>query len=858
MKTYSTGLTNTFPILILTSNYQKDLIDKHYIEPYLFPDDVLIGVLPMEDKKAPKASIIKDWITEEALPLIKEKEVKYVIVNQGDYFKRLANVSKTDAYTGYVVENDGVNYIFAPHPSRVFYEPERISTMIKRSLEALVDHAQGNYSDPGSSIDLDNITLVTGLANIVIALGTLCEEPALAVDIEGFSLKPTKASIGTISFAKNTEKAIAFKVALDSLDPAIDSTMAALRGFFSGYEGELIFHHAGYDISAIIRALYMDDIADTEGLLNGLSHLTKNFHDTKIIAYLATNTCSGNNLGLKELAQEFAGNYAEDNIHDIKLIPEKDLLIYNGVDTLSTWYVFNKYYPKLEEEGQLELYKKYFLPFLVDIIQMQLTGLPLNMERVYEVKRILEGNLDTSLKTILNNPHTINCLEKMYFDWIQERNSKLKKKRVTYEEAKESVRFNPNSGQQLSLLLYDQIGLPILETTDKGFPSTSTGTIKNLRNHTNDPIILELLEALIEFAAVGKLLSAFIPAFLEAEYSEKLDWHYLCGSFNLGGTVSGRLSSSNPNLQQVPSKGDYGKLIKSCFQAPKGRLLVGLDFASLEDRISALTTKDHNKLKVYLDKYDGHSLRAYAYFSEEMPDIDPDSVDSINSIAKKYPKLRQDSKAPTFLLTYGGSYLGLMKNCGFSKEAALEIESRYHELYKESDSWVADKLKESSRSGYVVGAFGLKVRTPLLAQTIRGNKATPPEAEAEGRTAGNALGQSWCLLNNRAQNEFLTLVRTSEYANLIRPCAAIHDATYYEIPEDIEILEYVNKHLVKAVNWNDHPDIYHPDVGLGGELSVFFPGWHHEITIPNDASRSEILAIVDEAMEKYNEHNEQD
>jgi DNA polymerase I-like protein with 3'-5' exonuclease and polymerase domains len=89
----------------------------------------------------------------------------------------------------------------------------------------------------------------------------------------------------------------------------------------------------------------------------------------------------------------------------------------------------------------------------------------------------------------------------------------------------------------------------------------------------------------------------------------------------LGGTLSGRLSSSNPNLQNLPANSKWAKLIKSCFQAPPGWLFCGLDFASLEDKISGLTTKDPNKLKVYTDGYDGHSLRAFAYFNDQMPDI---------------------------------------------------------------------------------------------------------------------------------------------------------------------------------------------------------------------------------------------
>lgn len=83
-------------------------------------------------------------------------------------------------------------------------------------------------------------------------------------------------------------------------------------------------------------------------------------------------------------------------------------------------------------------------------------------------------------------------------------------------------------------------------------------------------------------------------------------------------------------------------------------------------------------------------------------------------------------------------------------------------------------MNQAAIDGYVTCAFGLRVRTPILAQTVRNSSKTPKEAEAEGRTAGNALGQSWCLLNNRAGIEFNNKVRNSIYANFIKPCAQIH------------------------------------------------------------------------------------
>lgn len=224
-------------------------------------------------------------------------------------------------------------------------------------------------------------------------------------------------------------------------------------------------------------------------------------------------------------------------------------------------------------------------------------------------------------------------------------------------------------------------------------------------------------------------------------------------------------------------------------------------------------------------------------------------VDTINSIEWRYKPLRQDSKAPTFALTYQGTYKTLMKNCGFTEPMARSIEANFKKLYSVSVQWVEAKLDQACKDGYITAAFGLRVRTPLLKQVVRRTSKTPYEAEAEGRTAGNALGQSWCLLNSRAWAEFMGKVRQSKHRLDIRPCAQIHDAGYALVRDNVETVAYMNKHLVIAVKWQDHPDIAHDQVKLGGELSLFHPSWEHEIGIPNDAEEDEILAVVTKHLE---------
>lgn len=215
----------------------------------------------------------------------------------------------------------------------------------------------------------------------------------------------------------------------------------------------------------------------------------------------------------------------------------------------------------------------------------------------------------------------------------------------------------------------------------------------------------------------------------------------------------------------------------------------------------------------------------------------------INSIKKKYPEIRQAAKAPSFALQYQGTKQTLMTNIGFSEEEATQIERNYHELYKESDEYAKKRLEQASKDGYVTVAFGLRVRTPLLKQVIYGSRKMPYEAAAEGRTAGNALGQSYGLLNNRAAVAFFKKVWASKYRTDILPVALIHDAIYILIRNDVEVVAWANTHLIKEMQWQELPEIQHPTVKLGAALDLFWPSWAEATTIPNNSTEKEIIDL---------------
>jgi len=413
------------------------------------------------------------------------------------------------------------------------------------------------------------------------------------------------------------------------------------------------------------------------------------------------------------------------------------------------------------------------------------------------------------------------------------------------------------------------MNMPVINKTDGGNPSSDAKTLEALKEHeknadTPRAAVIELIDHLLHYAQVDILLNTFIPAFKDKSV-EKNGWRFLLGNFNLGGTKSGRLSSSDPNLQNIPSTGStFTEIIKMCFQAPPrelddpyGKLLVGADYLSLEDRISALLSKDPNKLAVYTDGFDGHCLRAYSYFPAYMPDITlelskcsdgPSRALVINSIEHKYPDLRQHSKGPTFALTYMGTWKTLVKTFGISQTEAMQIEKNYHELYCVSDQWVRTQIEEASEKGYITLAFGLRLRTPMLPQVILSSyDSMPYETYQEIKTAANATGQSYGLINSYSANMFMERVWVHpKYRTWVQPCAQIHDSQYYLIKNHLGCLKWVNDTLVKCMEWNDLDAIRHEQVGLGSKLEVYIPNWAHKVTLPNYVSLKEIKEILNQ------------
>lgn len=867
---YQKNESGHYPVAVLMKQYTFDQnqLYKNYVQPLeergIPKEDCIAFTLSYENAKKVSAQQVKEY-SARLLNVMERSHVKYIYCTDGTYFKYLTGQKKSEVHLGYALPcaipgYEHMKVVLGVNYQVLVYAPDK-KAHLEQGLDALCGVYKGNYVPPGDRIIHSEFYPKTA-NEIRNALMELHKFPHLAMDIEGYSLRLDESGIATFALAWTQHDFIAFPIDLHNLgEKDADGNFhyrkdnkevrEILKDFLRQYIGSKRFHSATYDVKHLIYNLWMRDPLDYKSCLEGLDIMTNNLDCTKVLSYLAVNSCAGNTLGLKYQSQEFTGNYAQDDIKDIRKIALPDLLRYNGVDCMATNYTFDKHMPTVIADQQLELYNGLMKDSLRLIINVELVGLPMCPRKVVETKEKLEKLQEQYLLTIQNDPIVSKLNHLLQVSAMEAANAKLKTKQHPLEKFSDTV-FNPGSNLQLQRLLYELLDLPILARTPTKAPATGGKIIKQLLDHEKAAPYKVLLQALIDYSAVTKIIQAFMPAF-ENGILKADGMRYLHGVFNLGGTVSGRLSSSDPNMQNLPAGSAYGKLIKELFMGPPGWIFAGADFNSLEDYISALTTRDPNKLKVYIDGYDGHCLRAYAYFQDQMPDIDPTSVDSINSIAKKYPELRQESKAPTFALTYQGTFATLMKNLGWSEEKAKRIEANFHELYKASTEYIMDRLHQATKDGYVTVAFGLRLRTPMLGRSYLGLDCTPKEVAAEGRTAGNAMGQSYGLLNNRAAAAFMKRVHASPFRYDIKPVALIHDAIYILIKNDPVVVEFANRVLIEEMSWQELPELHHDTVKIGAALDLFYPNWATPVTLPVGADVPTIKAVCKAHMDKIRE-----
>jgi DNA polymerase-1 len=536
--------------------------------------------------------------------------IKTVLCCDAHYFKTLAGVRKADPELGYPKNCswEGVTAFYLPNYSAALYDT-RINRKIEIGVRAVDDwlHQRQNQFEEDILVNPEYYLATSEIARS--RLKDLLEIPELTCDIETDGLMVGSALL-SISFAWNQSEGLAIMLRGDDSE----GMRERLRQFFLEYQGKLIWHGGTFDVKQLIWQLFMDGPSDFDGMLKGLEVFFDQiqYEDSMTLTYLATNSTGGNDLSLKAQAFEYTGKYAIDDMENLSNLSDEEILRYNLIDTVGTWFVYNKHRQTVRDE-QEKVYQNLFLPSLKTITQMELVGLPLDMDEVLSAERELEAIADSYMEVIDQHPLIDDLNLRLRELEAEKRNKTLKKLRKTADDFPDLF-FNPGSTKQIQELLHTILDLPVMNRTATKQPATDADSLKGhiayLQQQRKDEASAELLSAILGWAEVTKITGTFIKAMKENSLQRDA-WYSLYGSFNLGGTKSGRLSSSNPNLQNIPSTGtQYAKAIKRCVHGlpptimDPGWLFVGADFLSLEDRINALLTKDPNKLKVYT----GHNI----------------------------------------------------------------------------------------------------------------------------------------------------------------------------------------------------------------------------------------------------------
>jgi DNA polymerase-1 len=362
------------------------------------------------------------------------------------------------------------------------------------------------------------------------------------------------------------------------------------------------------------------------------------------------------------------------------------------------------------------------------------------------------------------------------------------------EEIKTAVGYdiNLNSPKQLQVYLFEDIGLEGLKKTKTGF-STDEESIRGMI--PLNPLFAHMLESILKYRELAKLLSTYALPLKD----------YVAGdgrihsSFRQTGTATGRLSSVNPNMQNIPIKGEWGVKLREAFVAKEGYSFVSFDYSQIELRILAHLTGDERLGEAYRNNEDIHTKTACGIFG-----VAPNAVDS---------DMRRLAKAVNFGILYGLSAFGLSRDTGVDQKSAKKFIEKYFATYPKVKSFIEKIAKETREKGY--------------AETLAGRKRFIREIRSKNRTVamrGERIATNVPMQGSAADIIKLAMVECQEllddkkYDALI--VLQVHDELVFEVSDkDVDAFSKHVQDIMENVMELDVPLVVNGAVGRNlGEL----------------------------------------
>ena len=535
-----------------------------------------------------------------------------------------------------------------------------------------------------------------------------------AFDTETTSLDSMEAKLVGVSFSIKPHEA--YYIPINHHDKNIDISEKKVLEFLKEVMAESKFTIIGQNIKYDMNVLEKYSIK-----------FNCKIHDTMVMSYVYNSTGKHdlNTLSEKYLNyttikyEELAGSGAKQ-----KLFSEIDAdkaTNYACEDADITLRLYNFLYEKLSSnKEQLNLYEKIELPLVKILSKIELNGVNINEKSLSQQSK----SLGERIKAIEKNIYKLAGKE-----------------------------FNISSPKQLQEIFYDVLKLPIIKKTPKGQPSTNEDVMLELSN------LNELPKLVLDFRNLTKLKNTYTDRLGEQvnQFTKKLHT-----SYNQTVAITGRLSSSNPNLQNIPIRTEDGRNIRKTFVASKNHKILSADYSQIELRVMAHLSKDKSLIESFLKSEDIHSETAKEVFSlDKEPTKDQ----------------RRAAKTINFGLIYGISSYGLSRQLKIDNNSAKEYIEKYFLRYKGVKKFMDNIKAEAKKNGYVSTILGRRIYLPNITHNnfqIR---------SASERTAINAPIQG-----TAADILKIAMIHIDEWMNKsdgkIKMLMQVHDELVFEVEND--------------------------------------------------------------------------
>ena len=456
-------------------------------------------------------------------------------------------------------------------------------------------------------------------------------------DLVGISLsyKPGEAYYIPINHQDDTVNQLKLNAVLDALKPVLESSKNKIIGQNIKFDRNVLAKY-GINISSIkIDTMMMSYVLDASATRHNLDALSSYYLNYKTSTF-----------------EDVAGKGVKQITFD--QVPIEEATNYAAEDADITLRLYEELNPKLESVASLKkLNDEIEIPLIEVLSEMEQNGAILNSKILSSQSKDLENRI-----------------------------KKLEKK--AYEIAGEE--FNLGSTKQLREIFFDKLNYRVIKKTPGGQPST------------DEKVLVELAE---EYELPGVLLEHRTLSKLKSTYTDKLPGQIsettgkVHTSFHQAVTTTGRLSSSDPNLQNIPIRTEDGRRIRQAFEPSKGHRFISADYSQIELRIMAHISKDVGLLQAFQEGEDVHSKTASEVFDVAIEEVTAD--------------LRRNAKAINFGLIYGISAFGLGKQLGISRNLAAEYMAMYFEKYPGVKKYMESTKDFASQNGYVETLFGRRL-----------------------------------------------------------------------------------------------------------------------------------------------------